>query len=78
MKRVIAIVFGIGMCGIISAAAQTGQEKAACRPDAFRLCSFADLLRAGMGDREGIFQCFKQHRRELSPPCDRVLKSHGY
>lgn len=59
-------------------AAQTAAERAACKPDAQRLCSAGTMLAAALGDRQYIYACFAAHRRELSKACDRVLKSHGY
>ena len=78
MKRILGIVLGITLCGVLAAMAQTAQERTACRDDVFSLCSAAQIARATVGDRQGIYACFKQHRRELSRGCDRVLKTHGY
>jgi hypothetical protein len=78
MKIRRAALWAAFLCALTSAAAaQTAAEKAACRPDALRLCSTDELARAFFGDRTGIYQCFKTHRREMSKPCDRVLKRHG-
>jgi hypothetical protein len=60
------------------AAAQTSSERQACKPDVFRLCSAGEIAAAALGDRAGIYACFRAHRRDLSPACDRVLKNHGY
>lgn len=78
MKRALIVALGITLCGALAAMAQTVQERAACRGDVFRLCTAAQIALATVGDRHGIYACFKQHRRELSKACDRVLKSHGY
>jgi hypothetical protein len=78
MKRMICIALGIMLCAVPAAVAQTGQERAACRGDAFRLCTPAQIALAAVGDRQGIYACFAQHRNELSRRCDRVLKLHGY
>jgi hypothetical protein len=68
----------IGCTTVCGAEAQTAQERAACRGDVFRLCTAAQIALATVGDRRGIYACFKQHRREVSRACDRVLKSRGY
>ena len=53
-------------------------EQTACKGDAIRLCGAAAVAFAALGDCGRIFVCFRLHRRELSPACDAVLKSHGY
>lgn len=83
MRLVCCIVPGIIGAIVACAAgnradAQTAKEKAACRPDVFRLCAAGAIAAAALGDRQGIYECFKQHRRELSRACDRVLRNHGY
>jgi len=74
-----------GLCSVTAlflltaaAFAQTAQEKAACRTDALRLCGAGAIAAAALGDRQGIYACFKRHRQELSRACDRVLRAHGY
>jgi hypothetical protein len=78
MKRILAIALAITLGGVLAASAQTAQERAACRGDVFRLCTAAQIALATVGDRQGIYACFRRHRRELSKSCDRVLKNHGY
>lgn len=78
MKRILVIACGITLCGILAAVAQTAQERAACRGDVFHLCTAAQIGLAAVGNRQGIYACFREHRRELSTACDRVLKNHGY
>ena len=78
MKRVFAIAFAITCAATADAAAQTSSERQACKPDVFRLCSAAEIAAAALGDRSGIYACFRAHRTELSLACDRVLKNHGY
>ena len=56
----------------------TADQQQACMGDVFRLCSAAEIAAAALGDRSGIYACFRAHRPDLSPACDRVLKSHGY
>lgn len=57
--------------------AQTVQERAACRPDAFRFCSFGALTSAALGNRDGIVDCFRKNRFHLSKKCSDVLAAHG-
>lgn len=78
MKRVLAIALAIMVAATADAAAPTSSERQACKPDVFRLCSAAEIAAAALGDRAGIYACFRAHRHELSPACDRVLKNHGY
>jgi hypothetical protein len=80
MKRILAIVLAITFAAgaAADAAAQTASERRACKPDVFRLCSAAEIAAAALGDRAGIYVCFRTHRREVSPACDRVLTNHGY
>lgn len=78
MKRVLAIALAVMVAATADAAAQTSSERQACKPDVFRLCSAAEIAAAALGDRAGIYACFRAHRHELSPACDRVLKNHGY
>jgi len=78
MKCILGVVLGIALCGVPAAMAQTAQESAACRGDVFRLCTAAQIALATVGDRHGIYACFKKHRHDLSKACDRVLKNHGY
>lgn len=74
-----ATTFAVVSLAVITAAgAQTAAERAACRPDVFRLCTAGQIALAALGDRQGIYECFRQHRRELSRACDRVLRKHGY
>ena len=79
MKIGPAALGAVFLCALASAAlAQTAAEIAACKPDAFRLCTSSQLASAVFGNRTGIYQCFKTHRREISKPCDRVLKRHRH
>jgi len=78
MKHVIALALAITFAAIADAAAQTSNERQACKPDVFRLCSAAEIAAAALGDRSGVYACFRAHRNDVSPACDRVLKSHGY
>ena len=78
MRRVLAIVIAVTLAAAADAAAQTSSERQACKPDVFRLCSAGEIAAAALGDRTGIYVCFRAHRSEVSPACDRVLKNHGY
>lgn len=70
--------FALAFALPFAAHAQTAAEKNACRADVFRLCTAGQIALAVVGDRSGIFACLRDHRRELSEPCDRVMRSHGY
>ena len=59
----IAVVLGVATM----AAAQTGEEQAACQDDAFRLCSQT------IPDRERTFQCMIANKDVLSPGCRTVI-----
>jgi hypothetical protein len=80
MKRTSAFVLAITFIAAAAAEsrAQTANERAACKPDVFRLCAAREIAAAALGDRAGIYACFRAHRQDLSPACDRVLKNHGY
>jgi hypothetical protein len=79
MKRVLLFVLAVTFAAATAEAhAQTSSERAACKPDVFRLCAAREIAAAALGDRSGIYACFRAHRSDLSPACDRVLKSHGY
>ncbi len=83
MKHVLGLVLaatlgGGAVAAVVEARAQSASERAACKPDVFRLCAAGQIAAAALGDRSGIYACFRAHRRDLSPACDRVLKNHGY
>jgi hypothetical protein len=84
MKRTLAIVLGLSLCGVIAAAAQTQAEIDACKPDAFELCptciakaTWAKIVGHKI-DRACFFACFKQYRKQLSPACDQVMRNHRH
>jgi hypothetical protein len=62
----------------------TPLEKAICKPEALRLCSLEQLLKAAVLCGDGskrcppIYRCFREHRREIGPACDMVLKKHRH
>jgi len=78
MMRNSAIALAVVLAAATDAVAQTSSERQACKPDVFRLCSAGEIAAAALGDRAGIYACFRAHRSEVSPACDRVLKNHGY
>jgi hypothetical protein len=78
MMRIFAFVLAVMFAAAAEARAQTASERAACKPDVFRLCAARQIAAAALGDRIGIYACFRAHRHDLSPACDRVLKNHGY
>jgi hypothetical protein len=49
----------------------TAEEQALCRPDAIRFCFFK------IGRAEALRQCLRDHRDELSAPCQGLLASRG-
>jgi hypothetical protein len=56
----------------------TAAEKSICTSDALSLCSAEQLAAAAIGDRHSIYECFRQHRREIGAECDRVLRKYGH
>ena len=61
------VVLAIASYGT-SAAAATAQERAACTPDVFRLCSSA------IPNVDAITSCMKRQRAKLSPACAAVFQ----
>ena len=51
--------------------AATAEERAACTPDVFRLCS------SEIPNVERIVACMKRERPKLSPTCARVFRPDG-
>jgi hypothetical protein len=49
----------------------TAEEQTLCRPDAIRFCFFK------IGRAEALRQCLRDHRAELSLPCQGLLASRG-
>ena len=47
----------------------TSEQRAACTPDVFRLCS------AEMPNVDRIVACLKRERPNLSKPCQTVIKN---
>lgn len=61
----------------IAAHAQTAQEKAACYPDAVRLCGVKPGDQASVGEIMRVGLCLLWHRAALSPACRAVFAAHG-
>ncbi len=49
----------------------TAEEQALCRPDAIKFCFFR------IGRAEALRQCLRDHREQLSAPCQGLLASRG-
>lgn len=49
----------------------TSEERAACIPDAFRLCS------AAIPSADRVIACLKTERSKLSPACRTVMRKNG-
>jgi hypothetical protein len=64
-----SIAFGVALVlgAATFAAAQTPEEQAACKDDAFRVCPNA------VPDRERVLQCFIVNKDAISPACRAVL-----
>ena len=65
---VLGMALILGSVGLASA--QTVDEQAACKDDAFRICPNA------IPDRERVLQCFIANRDAVSPACRAVLARH--
>ncbi len=55
----------------IAQTALTMQEKAACRPDAMKLCASSE------GKPEQMSQCLVENKASLSEACLKVVEAHG-
>ena len=72
------LVAGCLAAGIISATAEeqgikvSAHAKAACLPDAMRLC------RDAVPNVQNVLTCFGLHREEISDRCRTVLASYGF
>jgi hypothetical protein len=67
MFRIIALGVVLVLGAATSATAQTADEQAMCKDDAFRLCQHT------IPDRERTFQCMIQNKDALSPGCRTVM-----
>jgi hypothetical protein len=66
--RLISACVGLAICSQATpSAAATAEERAACTPDVFRLCS------AEIPNVERIVGCMQKQRAKLSPACAAVF-----
>jgi hypothetical protein len=70
MIRSIALGAAVILGSASLAAAQTADEQAACKDDAFRICPHA------IPDRDRVLQCFMANRDAVSPACRAVLAQY--
>ncbi|RAI38052.1 hypothetical protein CH341_28570 [Rhodoplanes roseus] len=61
----------LALSATAGAAQGTSEERAACIPDAFRLCSSA------IPDADRVIACLKVERVKLSPACRTVMRKNG-
>lgn len=61
----------LALSGTAGSAMGTPEERAACIPDAFRLCS------AAIPDADRVIACLKTERVKLSTACKTVMKKNG-
>jgi hypothetical protein len=74
-----ALVVGVYLAVLVPAASASAEEamkvkasdKAACMPDAIRLC------RDALPNIRNVLACFSQHRDKVSARCNTVLASYG-
>jgi hypothetical protein len=74
-----AMLLAVGLVASVPAAPAVGEEaikvkasdKAACMPDAMRLC------RDAMPNVRSVLVCFSKHRDKISGRCNAVLASYG-
>lgn len=74
-----ALVVGICLATLMPAVSVQAEEalkvkasdKAACMPDAVRLC------RDALPNVRNVLMCFSQHRDKISARCNTVLASYG-
>jgi hypothetical protein len=74
MKRVLLGVLLLVMATMGAAHGQTAEEKAACKPDAYKFCN-PGIADAFSYDR--IVKCMKENKTKLSPECRAAMKAHG-
>lgn len=61
----------LALSGTAGSAMGTAEERAACIPDAFRLCS------AAIPDATRVIACLKTERVKLSTACRTVMRRNG-
>ena len=74
-----ALLIGVCLVALMPAASAVGEEavkvkasdKAACMPDAMRLC------RDAMTNVRSVLACFSRNRDKISGRCNAVLASYG-
>lgn len=71
VRRLAAAAVLLALSGTAAAAMGTDEERSACIPDAFRLCSSA------IPDATRVIACLKTERIKLSPACRTVMKRNG-
>lgn len=71
MIRSLLLALPLVMAGASLAAAQTAQEKAACRSDAMKYCS------SSIGKPEAMNACLAQNKANLSDACRKVVEARG-
>ena len=64
-----ALVFALATWSTSSFAIGSAEQRAACTPDVFRLCSSA------IPNVDRIVACLKQQKPNLSKPCQAVMSS---
>jgi hypothetical protein len=73
-----SIIAALMLCATVTIArafdAPTGEEIAACTPDAMKLC-WREIW--GRGAHSRVFNCLRDHRADLSADCKAVFKARG-
>ncbi len=69
-----ALILCAGITAAIAAASPTDDEKTACTPDVLKFCR---PQLTGLFVTLRVYSCLSEHRKQLSPKCDAVFKSHG-
>jgi hypothetical protein len=72
--KIIAICLALGVTGASAEEAikVSASAKAACMPDAMRLC------RDAVPNVQSVLMCFDQNREKISNRCRTVLASYGF
>ncbi|MFL9826374.1 hypothetical protein [Rhodoplanes sp. SY1] len=71
VRSLLAAAVLLAVSATAGAAMGTDEERSACIPDAFRLCSSA------IPDATRVIACLKTERVKLSPACRTVMKRNG-
>jgi hypothetical protein len=64
-------LFAVSGSAAMAQTALTSEEKAACRPDAMKLCS------ASVGKPAQMNACLRDNKAKLSDACRKVVEAHG-